>query len=471
MNIIIITIIIVYLMGMLAIGFWANKFNKGMTDYILAGRRLGLWLACFAIVASYFGGGYVMGLAEAAYQDGLVVWWFGIGGGIGLILTGFLAGKVRAMKIYTIPDYLERRYGGRLFRPLVAILTFITYTGVLASQIMATKGVLSMVGLGSTEGTLITAIVFITYSAVGGLWAATLTDFVQIIIATVGIIAAYVAVNMRLQDMGGFVSSIQVNLGEIDQSFFSLIGTGDWSYIIWLAVPMLLTTLAGADIYQRILASKDEKTAQRACWLGGVLIIVITLFPTLIGMSAHAFFPNLTDASAALPNVVNEVLSPIMTGLLMAAILSAIMSTATAVLTVGASNIAFDLIAKTIQREQELDEKKFLHISRLALIVTGVLGLIVAMYSEGIIAVINTVLILNTSGLVVPVVGGILWKRPNLKAGLAAFFTGIVGGALSLSGVRFGAIPPEVFGVLVSLIVFIIVTLATTPSKNTTVLQ
>lgn len=101
----IISIIVIYLVLMLAIGFWANKFNKGMTDYILAGRRLGLGLACFAIAATYFGGGYVIGLGEAAFLDGLVAWWFGIGGGIGLILTGFLAGKVRAMNIYTIPDF------------------------------------------------------------------------------------------------------------------------------------------------------------------------------------------------------------------------------------------------------------------------------------------------------------------------------------------------------------------------------
>jgi SSS family solute:Na+ symporter len=458
----VITIIIVYLLIMLAIGFWANKFNKGMTDYILAGRRLGLGLASFAIAATYFGGGYVLGLGETAYQNGIVAWWFGIGGGVGLILTGFLAGKVRAMNIYTIPDFLERRYGGRLFRPLIAVLTFITFTGILASQILATKGVLSIVGLGSTEATVITALVFIVYAAVGGLWAATLTDFIQIIIAAVGIVAAYVAVFLRLQDTGGFISSIQVNLGETAQSFFSLMGTGDWSFIIWLAVPMLLTPLAGADIYQRILASKDAKTAQRACWLGGVMIIVLTLFPTLLGMSAHAFFPNLNDASAALPNLVNHVLPPLLTGLVMAAILAAIMSTATSLLTVGASNIAYDLVAKTIQRDQEMDEKKLLHISRIALAIMGVLSIIVAMYSSGIINLINTVLILNTGGLIVPVVGGILWERANLKAGLSAFFTGIVAAALSLSGVQFGAIPPELFAVIVSTIVFIVVTLATT---------
>jgi SSS family solute:Na+ symporter len=147
----ILTIIIVYLVILLAVGFWANRYNKDMTDFILAGRRLGLGLGTFTIAATYFGGGYVLGLGEAAYQNGLVVWWFGIGGGLGLILTGFLAGKVRAMNIYTIPDFLERRYGGRLFRPLIAIITIITYTGILASQILATKAALSIVGLGTMK--------------------------------------------------------------------------------------------------------------------------------------------------------------------------------------------------------------------------------------------------------------------------------------------------------------------------------
>jgi hypothetical protein len=108
----ILTIIIIYLSIILAVGFWANKYNKGMTDFILAGRRLGLGLATFTIAATYFGGGYVLGLAEAAYQNGIVAWWFGIGGGVGLILTGFLAGKVRAMNIYTIPDF----FGAQIWR-------------------------------------------------------------------------------------------------------------------------------------------------------------------------------------------------------------------------------------------------------------------------------------------------------------------------------------------------------------------
>jgi SSS family solute:Na+ symporter len=158
----ILTIIIIYLSIILAVGFWANKYNKGMTDFILAGRRLGLGLATFTIAATYFGGGYVLGLAEAAYQNGIVAWWFGIGGGVGLILTGFLAGKVRAMNIYTIPDFLERRYGGRLFRPLIAVITVITFTGILASQILATKAALSIVGLGTMKAAAVAAIVFIT---------------------------------------------------------------------------------------------------------------------------------------------------------------------------------------------------------------------------------------------------------------------------------------------------------------------
>jgi SSS family solute:Na+ symporter len=457
----ILTIIIIYLSIILAVGFWANKYNKGMTDFILAGRRLGLGLATFTIAATYFGGGYVLGLAEVAYQNGIVAWWFGIGGGVGLILTGFLAGKVRAMNIYTIPDFLERRYGGRLFRPLIAVITVITFTGILASQILATKAALSIVGLGTMKAAAVAAIVFITYSAVGGLWAATITDFIQIIIASGGIIAAVAAVFWRLKDMGGFVSSIQFNMSEAVQGFFSIMGTGDLSYIIWLAVPIMLTPLAGADIYQRVLATKDSKTAQRACWLAGVITIVITLFPTLLGMSAHAFFPSLKDASMALPSVVAYLLPPVLAGLVMAAILAAIMSTADSLLTVGASNIVYDILVKTIHRDKEVDEKKMMSIARVALVAMGLFAIIIAMFSPGIIPLLNFVLILNAGGILVPVVGGILWKRANLKAGLSAFFAGIIAAALGLSGVKFG-IPTEIFGILVSFVVFIVVTLVTT---------
>lgn len=458
----ILTIIIVYLLILLAVGFWANKYNKGMTDFILAGRRLGLGLGTFTIAATYFGGGYVLGLSEAAYQNGLVVWWFGIGGGLGLILTGFLAGKVRAMNIYTIPDFLERRYGGRLFRPLIAIITIITYTGILASQILATKAALSIVGLGTMKAAAVASLVFIVYAAVGGLWAATITDFIQLIVASGGIIAAFTAVLWRLGGWGGFVSSIQLNINKSTNGFFNVLGTGDWSYIIWLAAPILLTTLAGADTYQRLLATKDAKTAQRSCWLAGIIIIIVTAFPTLLGMSAHAFFPGLNDAAAALPNVVGHVFPPVLAGIVMAAILAAIMSTADSLLTVGTANIVYDIMYKTLHRDEEVDEKKMLTISRVAVVIMGLLAIIVAMYSSGIIDLINFVAILNTGGIVVPVVGGILWKRANLKAGLSAFFFGIIAAALGLSGVNFVGIPTEILGILVSLVVFIVVTLATT---------
>jgi Na+/proline symporter len=88
-------------------------------------------------------------------------------------------------------------------------------------------------------------------------------------------------------------------------------------------------------------------------------------------------------------------------------------------------------------------------------------AIIIAMFSPGIIPLLNFVLILNAGGILVPVVGGILWKRANLKAGLSAFFAGIIAAALGLSGVKFG-IPTEIFGILVSFVVFIVVTLVTT---------
>lgn len=93
-------ILVIYLIIMFGIGIWANKYNNDMTDFLLAGRRLGIGLASFTLAATYFGGGYVVGLGETAYGSGLASWWNGIGGGIGLILVGLMAYKMRGLALY-----------------------------------------------------------------------------------------------------------------------------------------------------------------------------------------------------------------------------------------------------------------------------------------------------------------------------------------------------------------------------------
>jgi SSS family solute:Na+ symporter len=120
----ILTTLVVYMVVLLCAGFWANKRIHGMTDFLLAGRRLGLLLTSGALAATHFGGGMVMGGGEYGFIYGLSGAWYGISCGVGLIFLAFLtAGKFRHLSLYTIPDYLEQRYNSKT-RPRTGSLAF-----------------------------------------------------------------------------------------------------------------------------------------------------------------------------------------------------------------------------------------------------------------------------------------------------------------------------------------------------------
>lgn len=121
----ILVILVLYFALMLGIGLWANRFNNDVDDFLLAGRRLGLVFASFALAATYFGGGFVIGIGQMAYEKGLVAWWNGISGGLGLILVALVAGKMRDMALYTVPDYLGKRFNSQFIATASSMLSLV----------------------------------------------------------------------------------------------------------------------------------------------------------------------------------------------------------------------------------------------------------------------------------------------------------------------------------------------------------
>lgn len=124
---------------MLGIGWWCGKSRiTGMTDFLLAGRRLDLVLCAGAMAATHFGGGALLGGAEYGFTHGLSGAWYGLSTGIGLAMLGlFTAKKFRALALFTVPDFLETRYGGRSIRLLGALLSVVALIGILAAQVKA----------------------------------------------------------------------------------------------------------------------------------------------------------------------------------------------------------------------------------------------------------------------------------------------------------------------------------------------
>ncbi|KUK13202.1 MAG: Na+/proline symporter, partial [bacterium 42_11] len=396
----ILSIIVIYMVAMLLIGWWVSKrYVKGMTDFLLAGRRLGIWLAAATLAATHFGGGAVMGGGEYGFKYGISGAWYGVSCGIGLLLLILTAERFRALAIYTVPDYLEERYGGKTIRVLGALLSLVALIGILAAQVLAARSALSIIGLKGNTGAIVATLIFIIYTTTGGLWAVTITDFFQLALATVGVIIGTVIVLVKT---GGFAGlSAALSSKGVDPSFFSFWGMGTAS-IMWLLLPTVMYTLIGQDFYQRLLATKDPKTAKGAALLGGVILIIISFFPTIIGMGAKAL-SNEDLGRMSVPWVLQNLMHPLLGGIILSAILAAIMSTADSLLTAATSHIVKDLWIETYKFSKLSDEKALLFISRVFTLVIGILSLIIALIVPGIIDALIYSYTMYTAGVFIPV--------------------------------------------------------------------
>lgn len=452
-------VLIIYFVLMLGVGIWANRFNKDVDDFLLAGRRLGLVFASFALAATYFGGGFVIGIGQMAYEKGLVAWWNGIAGGLGLILVALVAGRMRDMALYTVPDFLGKRFASQTLATVASILSLLALVGILAGQVSAARNVFAALGLNPVVGGFVAAVIFVVYTSIGGLWAATLTDFIQMIIAGVGCVAAALIV---INNSGGWeATTAMIDQVGTPENFYGMMGSDGFSFVLWLTLPLILYTFIGQDVYQRIFASKDGATARNSCLLAGLIIIGITVFPALMGMSARGMFPDLPDTGMAVPTLILKALSPLLAGLVLAAIMAAIMSTAASILTAATSHVINDVYRQLIHKDKELDQKRLLLLSRVWTLVIGVLAIGLSFLVPQIVKLLLMSYTLYTSGVFIPVVGGFFWKKATRQGALAALFTGTAIAVASIFGVTFFGIPTEIFSGLVCLVIFTGVSLAT----------
>ena len=455
----ILVVLIFYFVLMLGVGIWANRFNTDVDDFLLAGRRLGLIFSSCALAATYFGGGFVIGIGQMAFEKGMVAWWNGIAGGLGLILVALMAGKMRDMALYTVPDYLGKRFNSQTIATISSILSLVALVGILAGQVSAARNIFAALGMDPVIGGFVAAIIFVIYTSIGGLWAATLTDFIQIIIAGVGCIAAALIV---ISNTGGWeATAAMINNVNPPETFFNLFGSDGVSFILWLTLPLILYTFIGQDVYQRIFASKDGKTARNSCIVAGIIIIIITVFPALMGMSSRGMFPDLKDTGMAVPTLILEALSPFMAGIVLAAVMAAIMSTAASILTAATSHVINDVYRQLMHKGEEQDSKRLLAMSRIWTLIIGALAIGLSFLVPQIVKLLLMSYTLYTSGVFIPVVGGFFWKGATREGALAALFTGTAIAVASIAGVSFFGIPTEIFSGLVCLVIFVAVSTAT----------
>lgn len=456
-------IIVLYLAAIFGVGIYCNKFNNNIDDYLLAGRRLGVGLATGTLVATYFGGGYVIGVGSEAYEKGMSAYWSPIAGALGILAVCLILKRMEGMNVYTVTEIVENRYKSPLLRILTTLLSLLALIGILAGQVTSAGSILSSLGLGTpTTCAIIVAAFFIGFTAFGGLWAVTVTDFIQIIVAALGLIAAAIVVLTQVGGWDALVAQIQTT--DVPSNYFSLLKDTEPSYVLWLIMPMFIYTLIGQDVYQRLFAAKDTKTAYKSAILACIILLVICFFPVLLGMAGRAMFPDMEVSSMIVPTIIRATLPPVLSGFALAAIIAAVVSTADSILTAATSHVVNDIYVRYISKDDPADphvQKKLLNLSKIMTLFVGIISVVVALAIPSVLQVLNSSYTLFTAGVFAPVVAGLLWKKATKAGAFAGLFSGLAFVALGWSGFSFFGIPSDIASSLLALVVLIVVSLIT----------
>ena len=418
-------ILIGYFLVIIGVGVWSRRRAGSQDGFFVANRQGNTPLITGSLLATAIGGSATVGMAGLGFKQGLTGAWWLLVGSIGLLVLGFFfARKVRGAALYTLPELVGKQYGG-VVGLAASILIVIAWIGVVAGQIVAAGKVLSILGMGSvTVWMLIFSLVVILYSVLGGQFSIIRTDFIQAVILFLGI---FLASGLALSGIGG-IDGLKASL---PSGYFSFPVSPEFSWKMLLSFLILVgaTYVVGPDMYTRLFCAKDEGTARRSTFLTAALFIPLAFAVVFVGMSAKILYPQI-PSEQAFPQVISGVFSPALSGLILAALIAALMSSAATCL-LSQSVILTEDVFKRFR--PSLDERRTVLLTRLSLVGFGLLALAVALVLKGVIASLLFAYTIFTCGLVVPVIAGFYHERLKVtwQGALAAM---ICGGAIGLIG-------------------------------------
>lgn len=448
-------IVVVYLVAMLVIGWLVGKLKiKNSKDYMVAGRRMGLFMVAFSLSANNIGGGSTTGLAAKAFGDwGMSAIWYVLAASVAMIPLAFLAPKIRKTMALTIPEVVGRRFGkfASLFTAILNILSLFCLT---SSQVFASGVVINaLTGIPQNVCLLLAGIVIITYTTLGGMIADQITDLIQFIIIFVGLGITTIFV---VKGIGGWhVLSEKLPASQMS---FTKIG---WVAILGYIFNYFCTFLAGPEMVSRFESAKDEKTAKGAAFVSAVLMAAMAFFPTALGLAALAVkesLPANLNAANSMMTVTNAYAPAFITGLVSAAIISATMSSADSNLLCMSTMVINDIYLP--YSGKKLTEKKTVFITRMCNVCCCVIAILVSLFKIPLVTMNTFAFAIRCAGPFAAYGLGLVVKRCTKNAGLISILTGTIGVVvwqiLSKGGFYLGILP-VVFGCAVSAITFFIV--------------
>jgi len=471
-------IFILYMAFVLGIGFYFLKRNKDAEDYYVGGRTMSSFHVGLSVVATDVGGGFSIGLGGLGFIMGLSGSWMLFTGLIGAWLSAVLlipkASKIATrLKLFTFPQLFEHFYSPKVAL-MAGIISAIGYIGFTSSQILAGAKLASasFQNLDMHTALIIMGVIAVGYTVMGGLKAVIYTDTFQWIVLMAGLIL--IGIPLGYNSVGGLTA-----IKETLSHDFLALNNIEWQTLVNWAITIIPIWFVGMTLYQRIYSTRTAKEAQKAWYIAGIFEWPFMAFMgVILGLFARVGYENgmfnymgfgpsvELDAEMGLPLLLRTILPVGLMGLMMSAYFSAIMSTADSCLMAASGNVQTDILRKLFKLPE--GQKSTLRISQLITLAIGVLALILAWQMENVLELMLYSYAFMVSGLFVPVIGAFFWRKSST---IGAFWAMLVGGATTLVLTIMAVdlpfnLDPNIFGILASLIIFIILSYSFPGRKN-----
>ncbi|MEY8752506.1 sodium/proline symporter PutP [Alkalicoccobacillus gibsonii] len=462
--------IIVYMMAMILIGYYAYKRTTSHSDYMLGGRGLTPGVAALSAGASDMSGWLLMGLPGAIFDEGFRASWIAIGLTLGAYINWlYVAPRLRtftevANNSITIPGYFENRFGDRtrvlrIFSSLVILLFFVLYiaSGMVAGGVIFNE----ILGFSYSTGVLVLVGVTLIYTLIGGFLAASWTDVVQGIIMMTALILVPIVTLITIGGPNEVVSEVRT----IDPSMLNLF-TGASALGIISFLGWGLGYFGQPHIIVRFMALTSSKGAKKARHIGMSWMIISLLGAVFTGLIGLAYYSQqgmtIADSETIFIQLGTILFHPIITGFILSALLAAVMSTISSQLLVTSSSLTDDLYKTFFKRSAS--EKELVFVGRLSVfIVTGFSLSIAWVQPESILEMVGYAWAGFGASFGPVVLLSLFWRRMNTWGAL----TGMISGAITvvlwkefgLGEVLYEIIP----GFAVSVLMIYVVSLLTAP--------
>ena len=423
-------VVVVYLGMLMSISIVKSRSIKGQEDFMVAGRKVPTYKLVGTLLCTWIGSGSLLAGAGLATQVGLSELWMAAGAWVGIVVVFFLAGRVRRIAQYTVPDILELRYN-KWARILGTIAIVIAYTTIVGYQFRGGGFVLNLVAdIPEWLGVLLTAGFIIGFTAFAGMLSIVSVDIINGAIITVAII---LAVPLVYSNLGGmeFISE------NIDPQFFTVLGEHNWIWVMGVFFPTFLLLLGESNMYQKFFSAKSEKAAKSAVmwWIVGTIIIETAIASLAILAFTHFNSLESTDvlylAAADSERIIlhtarfgTELGLPVAVGLLLiCAAVAIITSTGNSFLLAPSTNLTRDIYQRFINPTGS--EQKVVFFQRLMVLLLGIMAYLLLTQFRTILDMAFTAYTMVGAGLTPALLAAFLWKRVTTAGGVASIATGI----------------------------------------------